>query len=123
MPTSAARRRQAYAAYAGSSVNLERSGAAHAAVTVEKSVTTLLRFLGYLANVEASPAPPSLSAVLDGDALARYVAFSLTVRCDSSAAAGSVCTAHTLTSHPFTLAREGTGSQAASRRTWHPSCS
>jgi hypothetical protein len=80
-PPSPPSRAQAYAAYAGSAVNLERHGAAHATPTVEKSVTTALRFLGYLVHVEASPAAPTLAAVLDGDALARYVSFSLTVRC------------------------------------------
>ena len=50
-------------------------------------MTTALRFLGYLVHVEASPAAPTLAAVLDGDALARYVAFSLTVRCVHAAKA------------------------------------
>jgi hypothetical protein len=114
---------QAYAAYAGSAVNLERSSAAHVAVTVEKSVTTILRFLGYLAHVEASPSPPSLSVVLDGDALARYVAFSLTVRYVLRAAAAAprlgLASSPLL---PFTLGRKGSGSRAASPRTC-PLCS
>ncbi len=62
-------------------VHLDRSGASHSARTVESVSGSALRFLGYLRNVERVPGPSSLAEVLDGEALARYVAFLLTVRC------------------------------------------
>lgn len=110
---------QAYTAFAGAAVNLDRAGAAHGINTVEKSVSTLLRFLGYIANVEASPASPTLSSVLDGDALARFVAFSLTVRYVHARRRRRRCRArpaHARSSLPFTPSSLAKGSQTKRRR-------
>jgi len=75
---------QAFRAYATAAVQLDRRGSAQAHATVENSVSVALRFLGYLTRVETPPpppAPPTLLSLLDGDAIARFVAFALTVRC------------------------------------------
>jgi len=77
----ATRQSQGYTAFARAAIQLDRAGAAQARTTVENVLSSALRFLGYRRNVERSPGPSSLMEVLDGEAIARYVSFALSVRC------------------------------------------
>jgi hypothetical protein len=79
--TPRAARAQAYKAYATAAVHLDRPGAAQAARSVDNVLSSTLRFLGFVSRVERNATPPTLLGVLDGEALACYVSFSLTVRC------------------------------------------
>lgn len=72
---------QAYKMYSTAAVQLDRPGGVQAARSVDNVLASALRFLGFVSRVERHAAPPTLLWVLDGEALARYVSFSLTVRC------------------------------------------
>ena len=74
-------RAQAYKLYSTAAVQLDRPGGVQAARSVDNVLASALRFLGFVSRVERNAAPPTLTWVLDGEALARYVSFSLTVRC------------------------------------------
>lgn len=61
-------------------MQLDRTGAAQARSTVDNAVAALLRFLGFVRNVERSKAQLTVAALLDGDAIARFLSFLLTTR-------------------------------------------
>ena len=83
------RRPQASRAVASGGVPLARTGAAQARSTVDNAVAALLRFLGFVRNVERSKAQLTVAALLDGDAIARFLSFLLTTRRAAAARAAA----------------------------------
>jgi len=109
---------QAYTHFARAAVQLDRAGAAQARATVGNVLGSALRFLGFRRNVERTKGPSSLMEVLDGEALARYVSFALTVRYAACARALVPPCRHAPTG------RAAAASRAASAQicpTWWPS--
>ena len=77
---------QAYGAWAGSAIQLDRAGQGqHAPTTVYKTASTVRRMLGFSQNVLQQSSPLTLAAMLNGDMVAVYASFSLVVRCALSA--------------------------------------
>jgi hypothetical protein len=97
---------QAYGAWAGSAIQLDRAGQGqHAPTTVYKTASTVRRMLGFSQNVLQQSSPLTLAAMLNGDMVAAYASFSLDVRCALSTTTRSP-------THPDTCSLAGITSPA-----------
>lgn len=72
---------QAYAAWASSAIQLDRTGQGqHAPTTVSKTAGTIRRILGFSHKVLQLAGTPGLHDMLNGDMLAAYTSFALDIR-------------------------------------------